>query len=66
MQLVEELARPRRIVLERGSGQLCLDGDRDQLLLRAVVQVALDSPPLGIARLDDTCSRGLQFSGAVP
>ena len=34
-----------------------LDGDRDQPLLRAVVQVALEPPALGDARLEDADAR---------
>ena len=33
------------------------DGERDQPLLRAVVQVALEPPPLGVADLDDPRAR---------
>ena len=37
--------------------------ERDEVLLRAVVQVALDRAPLGVAGLDDACARGAQLVG---
>ena len=38
-----------------------LQRDRDQALLRAVVQVALEPPALGVAGRDDPLARGLQL-----
>ena len=65
MQLIKELARPRGIAIQCGAGELRLDGQRDELLLGSVVQIALDSPALVVARLDNAGPRGLQFRGAL-
>ena len=43
------------IGVELGLGPAQVHGQRDELLLRAVVQVAFDAPPLGVARLQDAC-----------
>ena len=40
-----------------------VDAQRDEVLLRAVVEVALDPQPLGICRGDDPCARGTQLLG---
>ena len=39
-----------------------LDAERDEALLRAVVQVALEPPALGVARCDDALPRGPQLA----
>ena len=38
-----------------------LDAERDEALLRAVVQVTLEPPALGVARCDDALPRGPQL-----
>src|SRR5262249_36921430 len=52
--------------LTRALGQLGLEQaqrhrDRDETLLRAVVQVALDPPPLDVGRFDEAGTRRLKL-----
>ncbi|ALP00096.1 hypothetical protein SHL15_9179 [Streptomyces hygroscopicus subsp. limoneus] len=54
VRLVDHLAGVRRQVAEGGPGQAQVDGERDEALLRAVVQVALDPPPLGVGGVEHT------------
>ena len=48
-QLVEHLGRGRRVVGDDVAGQAEVDGQGHQMLLGAVVQVALDPAALGVA-----------------
>ena len=50
-----------RVVPDPALDQRQLQGQRDQALLRAVVQVALDAAPLGVGRGDDALAGGLQL-----
>ena len=43
---------------EPSAGELEREPDPEQALLRSVVEVALDAPPLGVARLDDPRAGG--------
>ncbi len=55
--------RPRAGVavgLRGGTGQAQLVGERQEPLLRTVVEVALDAPAGRVARLDDPGTRGAQ------
>ena len=49
------------VVAQARLGQAQRHGDRDQALLRAVVQVALDAPALGVGGLDDAGARRRQL-----
>jgi hypothetical protein len=60
--LAQHRCRGLRIALELRLGQAEGHRDRDEPLLRAVVEVALDSPPLRFRRLDQTRPRGLQLT----
>ena len=53
----EELAGGRRVALELGADHAELERDGDEPLLRAVVEVALEPPALGVADLDDPRAR---------
>jgi hypothetical protein len=44
------------------AGEREVDSQRHEALLRAVVQVALDAPPLGVAGLQDSRPRGAQLA----
>ena len=57
----QELARGGRVLLEHRAGHAQVQRDRDEALLRAVVEVALQPPALGVARLDDAGARGGQL-----
>src|SRR3712207_7719953 len=46
-----------RVVAQLRLGDPQRERERDEALLRAVVQVALDAPPLGVAGLDDAHPR---------
>src|SRR5512132_1719374 len=53
-----------RILLLRGNAGvhgLHVEAERDEPLLRAVMEVALDSPPSLVAGRDDSCARGDQL-----
>ena len=56
-------------MLRVGGGQLArqtkVRDQRNEVLLRAVVQVAFDPPPLGIRRRDDAGARGLELLGLL-
>ena len=56
---IQHLGHIRRIVIEPGSRQLECEGEGHELLLGAVVEVALDPPPLGVAGSDDPGPRRL-------
>ena len=60
---VQELTR-LRLVGEPGPEHLELEGERDEVLLRAVVEIALELPPRIDARLDDAGTRGSQLLDA--
>ena len=51
----------RGVVRDGVLGETQLDGERDEVLLRAVVQVALELAPLGVAGRDDAGARVLQL-----
>ena len=51
--LVDHRLRVGRVVDDGVLGQAQLDGERDQVLLGAVVQVAFELAPLGVAGGDD-------------
>ena len=53
------------VALELRLGEAERDGDGDHPLLRAVVQVALDLPPLGVRRRDDALPRIAQVVHAL-
>ena len=57
----EQLARSGRVAREPRLGEPKRQRERDEPLLRAVVQVALEPPPLGVARLDDARARPAQL-----
>ena len=59
-----ELLRGLRVLADAVLGQPQLQRDRDQALLRAVVQIALDAPPRRIAGRDDAFARGRQLLDA--
>ena len=52
-------ARPG-VALPALAGELQLEHQRDEPLLGAVVEVAAEAPPLGVAGLDDPRARGAQ------
>jgi hypothetical protein len=54
--LLEEWARCRTVGVRLLGCELELDGERDQMLLHAFVEVALDPPPLGIGGEDEPLS----------
>ena len=54
----QELARRGRVLLERRADHAQVERDRHEPLLRAVVEVALEPPALGVAGLDDARARG--------
>ena len=61
----------RRVDRQRAARQRALDpaqhdAERDEPLLRAVVQVALDPPPLGVPGLGDPRARGLDLGELQP
>ena len=59
--VVEQLAGGLRVAVEPGAGRAERDGERDELLLRAVVQVALDPPAGDVAALHDPRARRPQL-----
>ena len=54
-----------RAPLERALGQSELQRQRDEALLRAVVQVALQAAALGVAGADDARARGGQLGVGI-
>ena len=52
-QLVEHLRPGGRIVRDDVAGQTEVDGQGHQMLLRTVVEIALDPPPFGVAARHD-------------
>ena len=58
VRLGEELVRRRTSVGEPAAGELEREPDPEQALLRSVMEVALEPPPLGVAGLDDPRPRG--------
>ena len=50
---VEHRFRRRRVVVQRLLGHPEVEGEGDEALLGAVVQVAFESPPLGVAGVHD-------------
>jgi hypothetical protein len=63
-QPLEERADPRGILGEPAAGDLDVEDEADEPLLRAVVQVALDLAPGGVGGLEDPLARGAQLGGA--
>ena len=59
--LGEELGGAVRLRAELRAGELQREPEREQPLLRAVVEVALEPPPLLVAGADDAGSRGAQL-----
>ena len=53
LDLVDHRQRVGGIVLDRVLGETQLDGEGDEMLLGAVVEVALELAPLGVAGRDD-------------
>ena len=75
-QDVEHAGEPfdhaRQLGLELGElggrrrlGRTQLECERDELLLRAVVEVALDPPPRRVGRGHDPCPRSLELGAAL-
>jgi hypothetical protein len=64
-RLRDELGCGLRIGLEPLLGEAERDGHRDHPLLRTVVQVALDPPPLGVGRREDALARAAQVVDPV-
>ena len=60
-RLVEQLAGHLRVGVELAARQAQVHGERHQPLLGAVVEVALDPAPLGVAGVDDAGARGAQL-----
>ena len=54
----ELAARPRRISFDQGVQEPQAQGERHEPLLGSIVEVALQTPPLDVARLDDPRPRG--------
>ena len=65
LDLVDHRHRVGRVVLDGVVGEAELDGERDEVLLGAVVQVALELAPLGVAGGDDAGPRVLQLLVAL-
>ena len=55
---LQQLPGGLRVALEPRGHHAQLERDRDEALLRAVVQVALEPLPLGVADLDEPRARG--------
>ena len=60
---LEHGARLRRLGVDEVGGEPQVHDHSDQLLLRAIVNVALDPPALGVGRADDACARGAELVG---
>ena len=65
MRVGEDRVGPSGIGAELALRQPEREGERDEPLLRAVVQVPLEAPPLGVARLDEPHARAAEL-GLVP
>jgi hypothetical protein len=65
-RLRDQRRRALRIVVDARLGDAECHRHRDEPLLRAVVEVALDPPALGVGRGDDPLPRGAQIVDAVP
>jgi hypothetical protein len=63
--LVDEVANGVRVPVEFGLGSAEAHRDRNEPLLRAVVQVPLDAPALGLGRVHATGAGSLQVLGLV-
>ena len=61
MRLVEQLGRERRVGLELAAREPQRQRQADEVLLRAVVQVALDPAPRVVARGHDAGARRAQL-----
>ena len=61
----DELLRQRRVGADAALDHPQLKGDGDEPLLRAVVEVALQPPPLRVAGGDDALARGAQLREPV-
>ena len=61
---LEERADARRVLGEPPAGDLDVEHEADEPLLRAVVQVALDLAPGGVGGLEDALARGAQLGRA--
>ena len=61
LDLVDHRDRVVRVVLDRVTGEAQLDGQRHEVLLGTVVEVALELAPLGVAGGDDAGARLLQL-----
>jgi hypothetical protein len=62
-ELVQQGPPAPGILLRQLLDQVGLDRDRDQILLSAVVKVALDPAALGVGRCDDAGARRLEILG---
>jgi hypothetical protein len=58
---LDQFLRETRVIVDLALDEAQLQRDRDHPLLSAVVQVALDPPPLRITGRDDALTRGLQL-----
>ena len=63
LELGHERPRPFGVALGKLLEQPHLDGERNQVLLRPVVQVAFDPSPLGVGGRHQTPARCLQLDG---
>jgi hypothetical protein len=63
-EAVEERAGRLRVLGQPRAGHAHVERERDEPLLRAVVQVALDLAPRVVGGLDDARARGLELLGA--
>src|SRR5438874_11146601 len=61
LNLPQELASGARIGLDQLLEHLQVDRQSDQVLLRAVMQIPLDVPSLGVLGGDDALPRGAQL-----
>ena len=70
LRVAAELLQQRVACGRVGTGQLAREAQvraqRDQLLLSAVVEIALDPPPLGVRGRDDAGPRGPELLGLAP
>src|SRR4051794_41830416 len=62
----DELLRERWVVADAALDHPQLERDRDESLLRAVVEVALEPAPLRVAGGDDALARGAQLGEPAP
>jgi hypothetical protein len=52
----KQVRRGLRVSRELRLGEAKTESERDEALLGTVVEVSLETPPLGIAGLDDACT----------